>query len=338
MSVLRMIRFAACIVLLLGVLACNTTPAPSIERSLADIAAKNLKSYNFDPTLSLVDRVAAAPDFVLKYLREMDKTVSYTAYVPTPMEKDQLSTYLGLLPDSYRETLQQRLIGIYFINKWIGSGMADYVLDEQKHLYAILVINPETMRHSISEWVTYRENTAFQDANGSSNPVRISIDCGTKYTGLMYLLLHETSHIMDYVHRYTPYVEDNLRQLGPSAKETSFTNGIWTGYDTPAASFDFKLRRTLSFYGLAYSALIPLSQAMRLYQDLQKTPFASLYGSRNWAEDFAEFSCWYHFTTVLGQPYRILLSRNGVTELTLEPMKSVLIENRTATVKESGGT
>lgn len=42
-------------------------------------------------------------------------------------------------------------------------------------------------------------------------------------------LLHEATHIIDYVNRYTPYVEPNMLELqGRSSRETPFTNQLAT--------------------------------------------------------------------------------------------------------------
>lgn len=326
MSFPRTVSSSSLIALLLAVVGCTTVQTPSIERAIAAMPAKNLKSYQFDAEAPLIDRVAAAPDFVLKYLRDADNTDKYTAYLPSNVEKGQLDSYLSLLPESYQRTLEERLVAIYFISNWIGSGMADYVLDERKQLYAILVINPETMKHDLSEWITYRESTAFQLQGQGSGRLTVRIDCGIQYTGLMYLLLHETSHIMDYIHHYTPYVEDNLRALGLGTGDTDFTKGVWINYDTPVRQFDFASRHEISYYGLGH--LLSSAQAPAVYGGLKTSPFASLYGSRNWAEDFAELCTWYHYTGKLKQPYRIVWSDGDGTENVLEPMKSELVQRR----------
>ena len=52
---------------------------------------------------------------------------------------------------------------------------------------------------------------------------------------------------------------------------------------------------------------IPLADAPRVYDALQKTPFVSLYGSLNWTDDLAEYVAAYHLTEVLKQPYRIVI-------------------------------
>ena len=68
-----------------------------------------------------------------------------------------------------------------------------------------------------------------------------------------------------------------------------------------------------------------------MYQALEKTPFVSLYGSQNWVEDFAEYCTWYYFTAQLHQPYRIIISRDCMTEMIYEPMESALVQERIGT-------
>ena len=301
---------------------------PPLPKTIAEIPSRNLTNYDFDPLVPLSNRVRKAPDFLLSYLREMDKTENYSPYVPTKEELAELRRYLDLLPPGFRRTLQERLIGVYFINHWIGSGMTDYVLGNGNKIYTILIINPETMRHNISRWVSYRESTCFLNNGAADREIKIGIDCGTEYSGLMYVLLHESSHIMDYVHHFTPYVEEGMQKLGQSVPETKFVKNIWKAYDLPLESADYKLRKEVSFYGLGRGPQIHAAQANALYRDLAETPFVSLYGSQNWAEDFAEYCTWYYFTTRLKQPYRIIISRKGTDETVLEPLKSERVRRR----------
>jgi hypothetical protein len=52
------------------------------------------------------------------------------------------------------------------------------------------------------------------------------------------------------------------------------------------------------------------------------SPFISLYGSLNWAEDLSEFLTFYHLTEKMGLSYRLGVYRNGKSLYSLEPAKS----------------
>jgi hypothetical protein len=255
----------------------------------------------------------------------METTQIYIPYIPSETEMDEIRNYLNLLPQSYMQTLQERLIGIYFLDNWNGSGAADYVFDSDNEVYAYIVVNPEIMKHDASEWITYRENTCFLIDEQIDREITITIDCGKEYTGLMLLLLHESSHVMDYTHHYTPYVVEGI---GQPVSETDFLQDVWLDYDFPVEDADFSLREDITFYGKNGGPLIHASQASELYHELENTPFVSLYASLNWAEDFAEYCMWYYFTEELYQPYRIIVTRDGTAEVIYEPMESFLVWDR----------
>lgn len=239
---------------------------------------------------------------------------------------DVIDRNLRLLPSKYQAVLKERLIGIYFIKNWIGSGAADYVLGPEEQVYTILVINPETLKRNASDWSTYRELTCFSDEKSQELTVRI--ECGTVYSGLTLLLLHETSHIVDYIEHRTPYVEDNMRVLKLAVPETPFSSTVWKDYYNPKEPYDFPQRPRITFYGVGGGPRLSLSDAGAIYRSLSRTPFVSLYGSRNWAEDFAEYCAWYFFTKKLHQPYRIDVVASGQVVYSYEPMDAAQVAER----------
>ena len=67
---------------------------------------------------------------------------------------------------------------------------------------------------------------------------------------------------------------------------------------------DFAARAKLHFYGFGAPEL-EAADAPSVCADFARSPFASLYGSRNWADDAAELFVAYHLTRALGRPYRL---------------------------------
>jgi hypothetical protein len=127
--------------------------------------------------------------------------------------------------------------------------MADFVLDKDRKIYCNLFLNPETMHNNISTWMTLRENSCFLDDAHSG--ITIIQECGKEYTGLMYILLHETTHIIDYVCSITPYISHAIREIFHKKNiHTEFTEKVWETYDTPVEKYDFKFRREIAFYNL----------------------------------------------------------------------------------------
>ena len=273
------VALALC-VLGVGVDLARAQPAP-----VPAAAMRRIENYAFDPATALVARIRPAPNMVLAHLRDLDKKPEYAAYTPTPAELAQCERYLAELPPVHRAVLRERLIGVYFVTGFQSSGLSDYVWGPDGGLYTILVLNPDALRRTLSDWLTFRENTCFVQKPGG---VSVQVDGGTQFTGLMYTLLHEATHIVDYVRQCTPYVEPDLRKVeGFREGGRAFVKGVWDDYRQPAAPCDFPLRKSVTLYGLGGGPKIALADAPAAYRQMAGSPFVSLYGSSSWAEDLA---------------------------------------------------
>ncbi len=286
--------------------------APGCSRAAGgpdlSLPAYRLESYGFNPSSTVESRITAPPRFLLEHLMKMDGRKNYKARALTPAERRTVMSYYGSLPPLNRKIIRERVVGIYFIDNFLGSGLADFIVGPGREVYAYLAINPSVMDRSLSDWMTYREKTCFKP-DGKSYDIRV--DCGTRYTGLMYILLHETTHIVDYVEGVTPYTEEGLKKVRPvTSDETAFTRGIWRAYDRPREDFPF--RKGLTFYGMNKGPLLKMSECDKTYNGFSLSPFVSLYGSQNWAEDLAEYLTFYHLTEKLGQDYVIRVYRDGM--------------------------
>ena len=296
--------------------------------SIPEKPAKKYSNYSFDPDTPVLSRIYDTPDFLLTYLREMDKTDAYISYSPTDAERDQFEEYFKKLPPANQKVMKEKLIGIYFVENFIGSAMADYVLDEEKNLYNILIINPEVMKHTMSDWLTYRENSCFQQ----DREYEVQVDCGKDYTGLLYTLLHESTHLVDYQNSITPFTEYTSFVLTGEDfdRNNIFYKEIWKEYSTPRKCYIKDFTGKVSFYGLSGEPELKISDSRLIYDELMTTPFASLYGSMSWAEDLAELVTWDYYTRILKMPYSIKLY--FIEELIEEyrPMDNTLVQKRSA--------
>ncbi len=316
------------LVFLLVFSSCRT--APDLKEQILNMPAKQYTHYSFDSRSDLISRVKDPPAVLLDYLRNMDNREDYSAYTPDEKELAMLNEYLQLLPPKNLEVMQEKLAGIYFVENLIGSALADYVLDDEGCLYNILIINPETMHHSMTDWLSYRENSCYRDSRD-----RIQISCGSKYTGLLYTLLHESAHIVDYNMHITPYTEyTSMIGTGYSPdKNNVFILDIWKDYRTPVKEYyKESFMENISFYGLGEGAEIDFEGAQEVYDQLLTTPFISLYGTMSWAEDFAELATWHHYTEVLGETYQVILKRDSMNIREWGFLENPLVEERLASL------
>lgn len=259
---------------------------------------KQLENYRYDPATPLLDRVAEVPPHLLEALKKLDERDDYRPYQPTLEDAKKIVAAFHAIPDVQRAVLEKRLVGIYFVENFSAGGYSDYLFDKNGNLYTILVLNPAILRTGISKWIKDKELSAFRN---DRSDIDLIVECNEgEMTALVYIMLHEMAHIVDYVSSCTPYVEKDLASSGKPLDKASFTAAAWQDYDHPKAEFDFPQRRKMGFYGAAQDGGISRSELSNLYRSLAVTPFTNLYASQNWAEDFAETSAFSLLSRLIG--------------------------------------
>ena len=310
--------------LIILILSCSSTR--SLRSEVKKIPAKNYENYSFSPNTKIDERIGNSDAIVLNWLRELDSNESYTFYELKNEERTQVKEYIKLLPKYYQSVLEKKLLGIYFINDFYGSGMSDYVISESNDIYTILVFNPKVFKQSLSELVTYKENTCYKQNN---DQIQLNIQISDEYSGLFYILMHECTHIIDYCERITPFVEPNIQELQRKKKEPSpFTEEYWTAYNKIKLKRNIEYKDKLNFYTKENDKKIEKSELLLVYNELKNTPFASLYSYINWAEDFAEYATFYYFTQVLNMEYNIKITENNELIFEYEPFANINVLER----------
>jgi hypothetical protein len=294
-----------------------------IQKIIQSTPAHQYKNFTFDPNTAVIQRIRKKPDFILTYLKELDSRKDYSIYTPTKQETAIISEYINKLPPLNRKTIKERLLAVYFINNFTSSGLTEWAVDENGRMFAFMVFNPNTLKKNITELLSFKEKTNFIPENNWD----IKLDCGTKYSGFFYIFIHESTHVVDYVHRITPFVEPAVKDLHPDIKtETPFTLGYWNDYNKPETEFPY--RSKITFYGMGKDPVSKYSEAPEIYKNLVLSPFPTLYSSISWAEDLAEFVTFYHLTEKLHQKFSIQVYKNKKPVFTHEPMNSPLVRKR----------
>jgi hypothetical protein len=279
-------------------------PDPMTPEERAAFLARpvvRLESYSFDPSVPLAERVGPPPPFLLDWLKKYDGRDDYLGYAPTPAERKMITGWLDLLPGKMRAALEKRLIGIFLVDNFLGNGLAEMVLDPATgEKYSWVTLNAGGLRRTLSETLSEREASAFSGGG-------VSVECGGREpAGLFYSLLHEATHAYDYTVGITPYVEPEWFEAlngGPPRPEPAWE--VWKGYSAPGPGHDFAARKRLSFYGLGGGPKLKASEASSAYESLAASPFVSLYGSQNWAEDAVELMVYAATRRLLGSSCRV---------------------------------
>jgi hypothetical protein len=250
-------------------------------------------------------------------------------HVLTEVERAKLETTIESLPPLHRRVLTERLRALSFLDGMPNTALTSTVnADEPFRLFDI-TINASILGQNVSEWLTQKERTIYS-ADGSN--LSVNVDAGTKLDALFFAFLHEATHVVDACERITPEVPGGEQPAQPTKQpSTPFTVGVWSELSIPVPRFRDPIRERTRFY--AGGKAIPIGEAPAVYAWLRRTPFVSLYGSRNWLDDLAEYVTVYHLTEVMKQPFRIVIKNGDDAIFSYEPMKSELVRGRIGQMK-----
>lgn len=262
--------------------------------ALASPDPRALSSFDFDGS-AVLPRVRTIPPWLLEEWKRADG-MPYKAHAVTPSDLKTLNDAYAGLPAPMRKTLSERLIAVYLVDGLKGNGITDWVLDASSRPYAYTILNAAGLKNSLSDLLTERDRSLFRE------PAPVSVSAGDA-PGILYTVAHEAAHAVDYVRAITPYTEvGEFKALHPG-KSTDASWDAWKGYFEPKPDADYPLRSKLHFYGFG-AAELAASEAGELCAQWAKSPFASPYGSRSWAEDFAELFVLRHLSEDKGMTVR----------------------------------
>lgn len=322
------------------VLAVFVTACSPRDPEAADIKWKQSLSQRLHENLSLplAERVQQMPADLLKITRDYDRSLGiantehYAARVPSADELALIKSYLALLPQAHQSVFAKKLLAVYLVDGFAGAGMSDWVVDREGHIYYYLILNSALFTTSIDDWLSYKDNSAFD--HSSAAPM-IRIKTQTNYQALLYGLLHEGAHIVDYELGVTPYVDQPHRRLsGRTGERTAFTDGVWMQQSQPDARFDFKHRGDLNTYGIfPKRGLIPRAELAGMFSQLSQTPFVSFYSGTSWNEDLADYVTYRQIERKLGGAITVELLSAGKMQDRYTPLATQWAKQREKTVR-----
>jgi hypothetical protein len=302
-------------------------PAPAMTDDAPPPAqrADALRRHGLDPTTPLESRVKETPATVLKMFEEAGGAAP-TAHALTEAERRKLSAAFAALPPLHRRVLSERLRSVSFLDGMPNTALTSTVNPDEPYRLYHVTIRAAILREDVSEWLTWKERTCFEAAG---SPLSVAVEAG-KLDAIVYVLLHEATHVVDDCLRITPAIRSGDQPAG-DAPASAFTEGAWSGRTTPSPRYREPLLERVRYR--AGGQTLAIDQAESVYAALRRTPFVSLYGSSNWYDDLAEYVALYHLTEVLGQPYRIVIRKEGREAFAYEPLKSDLVRGRVGQMK-----
>lgn len=270
---------------------------------------------------ALAERIKSAPDEVFNKFREAG--MQPVDHILTAKEKDKVAKAFTMLSPLHSKILKQHLHSISFMDNMPNTALTSPVETTDSSQKFNITFRAEIINETVSQWATWKENTYYTFPEGSG--MEITIDAG-ELDAMVYVLLHEATHVVDAVLALTPHSGEGDTVAAP----TAFTRGIWHTANVPEKAFISPLLETTRFRS---GKQVPVSDAPKIYKDLQKTPFVSLYSTAAWFEDLAELVAIYHLTAKLNQPFRVSVKQNSKEIMSFEPMKSKLVKKRLEQLK-----
>lgn len=207
---------------------------------------QKFENYDFDRNSNLIQRVQPTPEFLLEYLINWDSRPNYKDYKLDESERKILSDSFALIPESYRPILKDSLIGVYFIENFWGGGMTSLVVDSENNIYTVIFLNPILLKMNLNEAFLLKERSCFINNDYS---YEIKVDISDEYNGILYILLHELTHAIDYKERLTPYAHEPILKFYQDKDSRYNYNGIWNDYSEINDSYNSPIFKLISFYG-----------------------------------------------------------------------------------------
>lgn len=260
----------------------------------------------------LQDKLAVAPDSVVSFLAKKNKEDGYDA-VPraVPLTAEFRSAYRGAvaqLPDRVWGLVESRLVAVYVVEGLGSSGFTEALADRDGKLQGTMVVVDATvLSRSANEWATWKETSPFVDEPGFGLAAVIEDSANdTPTNALQYLLLNEFGHVIAVTQNVLPKWNTQ-----PASKIAAFPFASYSWRDVRGTLLyenetSFSTRSRIRYYAPA-TEVLPMSLALKAYSELVRTPYPTLYSSKNVDDDFAESFATYVHTQLMHRPWKIIL-------------------------------
>lgn len=264
----------------------------------------------------LMKYVAPAPESIFKRFREAG--MDPANHPLTEVERAKVEAAFSVLPPLHQKILGTHMHSISFMDNMPNTALTSPVVCQDSVERFNITFRAGVLHETISEWATKKENTLYSKTD--NNEYSVNIEAG-KLDAFVYVLLHESTHVVDAVLKMTPAIENATDRVAP----TVITKGIWHKMNVPLDTYIDSLVEKTIFRG---GGRIPITSAPEIYRALSKMPFVSLYATASWSEDIAELETIYHLTHKMKQPFYVIVKKGKDELARFEPMKSKLVQKR----------
>lgn len=276
-------------------------------------------SLGVDSISSIESRISVLPPEIVESYIDRGQAVPVDHHLSSE-ERRQFSAALDALTPLHETILQEHLRSISFVKDLPANAQTIRVNPGGQEAVFDLVFNARVLDETLSEFATRKERQLF-DAGDSE--LSVSVVAGSM-AAVAFVLVHEATHIVDAVLGLTPPTPPGLQI--EEAYQTPFARGVWESATIPVGAYRGAVLDNVPLR--TGGARLDIEKAQALYEDLERTPFVSVYASLMVVEDIAELVAWRQMTEKYGQPYRIEVCDDARVIHFYEPMNSYLVRSR----------
>jgi len=284
-------NFFLCIFLLF----CSTLCKAPVKKLLPNKYSSLFKTHpagevtQYSLSGSWEDRVYQLDEVHKDFAHRMNLLDDFTQ-VPKPypdMEriKSLVREIASLESQDMKKLKTKYIYGIYICQNLGGTGISGFVYDRDTIPGGFILIDGDMISRNANDWISLKESSVFQTQDSSKIRVLLTEEKDSKISGALdYILLHELGHIISQTEKFLPDQRDEYRDF----TKFSFSSKDWINEET--SMYDdtiFPERNTIVFYSHTSKLTIP-EDAEKIYLNLEKTPFPTLYASQNPDDHFAD--------------------------------------------------
>src|SRR5262245_27039050 len=133
------------------------------DSSYVTVKTSTQQKYGLDPAKALAARVTITPEDVLKKFREAG--MSPTEHVLTDAERKKIEASFAMLPPLHQRVLKERLKSISFLDNMPNTAFTSPINSDEKYNLFHITFRAGVLNETISQWLTWKENTLFDTAN-----------------------------------------------------------------------------------------------------------------------------------------------------------------------------
>jgi hypothetical protein len=278
------------------------------------------QSIGIDGSSSISARIGGVPPEIIESFTDRGQAAP-TTHDLTVEEYQKIVAAFEVLTPLHESILQEHLRSISVAESLPANAQTVRVTHSGPEALFDIIINARILDETLSEFATRKERQLFDAEN---SPLSVSVVAGSM-DAVAFVLAHEATHVVDMVLGLTPPPAPAGVQI-PETDQKAFARGIWESALTPVNAYRGGLLDTIPLR--TGGERLNIEDAQALYEDLERTPFVSVYASLIVIEDLAELVAWRQMTEEYDQPYRIEIRNDTGVVYSYEPMKSPLVRRR----------